>query len=194
VRVAIGCRDHSGWAILVAVGGQPARPEIVERLRVVLVDDRLPRMAYHAALDVEFERAGGIVAEVERAAEDGAVTALDGFRATLHGDGHDVAGIAIAAGTAAVPDDLATILASHALVHAAEGKLYREALVIAADQLGLPVTRFANKHAISEAAAALRVDTDVLTARLGALGKPLGPPWQKDHREATAAALLVLNQ
>ena len=110
----------------------------------------------------------------------------------LRGEGHEVAGVAIAVGTTEVPDDLATILASHARLHAAEGELYRDALVEGAAQLGLPVTRFANKGAISEAAQVLGVDSDALAARLAALRTTLGAPWQKDHREATAGALLVL--
>jgi hypothetical protein len=100
--------------------------------------------------------------------------------------------VAIAVGTTEVPDDLATILASHARLHAAEGELYRDALVEGATQLGLPVTRFANKGAIGEAAQVLGVDTEQMSARLTALRVTLGAPWQKDHREATAGALLVL--
>ena len=196
MRVAIGCRDHSGWAILVAVGGEPAstsRSSCAER--VVLVDDRLPRMAYHAALDVEIERAGRPSSpKSNERPRDGAVTSLDGCERSCTTTATRSSGIAIAAGTAAVPDDLAKILASHTLVHAAEGELYREALVAAAED-----SRPAG-HAVRQQAGhqrsrtTLRVDADTLAQRLGDLRKPLGPPWQKDHREATAAALLVLHQ
>jgi hypothetical protein len=192
MRAAIGCRDHSGWAVFVAVGGDPAQPQILARERIALVEDRLPRMAYHAALDCEIERAAELVAEVERAAEQGAAASIESIRRRLHDDGHDVVGVAIAAGRTAVPTDLEKILASHSLVHAAEGELYREALVTGAERVSLPVTRFVNKQAISDAAAALGVDAEALSKRLGDLGKPLGPPWQKDHREATAAALIAL--
>jgi len=189
---AIGVRDHSGWAVVVAVGGDPTAPEILLRERIQLVGDHLPRMAYHAALERDLDDGAALIAEVERVAEQGAVDALDSITERLRGDGHQVTGVAIAAGTSDVPTELEDILRSHRMVHAAEGELYREVMSTAAEKAGLPVTRYANKHAISEAAAALHVDSEALSQRLAAVGKPLGPPWQKDHREATAAALLVL--
>jgi hypothetical protein len=192
MQAAIGCRDHSGWAVLVALGGDPAQPKLLARQRVTLVDDSLPRQVYHAALEHELDAAAAMVTEVERAASKGARAAIRGLVKELEVDRHRVVGLAVAAGTANVPTDLATVLASHTFVHAAEGELYRDALAGAGPRCGLAVTRYPSKHAIAEAAAALGVDTSALDERLKALGKPLGPPWQKDHREAAAGALLVL--
>jgi hypothetical protein len=190
--VALGCRDHSGWAVVVGVGGDPSAPRVLARERIPLVDEALPRMAYHAALEVDLDDAGALIEQVTRSAEQYAERSLSSVADQLRADGHEVIGVAVAASNTAPPTDLAKILASHSLVHAAEGELYRDALVDATETLGLPLTRFPNKHALSEAAAALGVDTETLSARLAALRKTLGPPWQKDHREATAAALLVL--
>ncbi len=192
MQAGIGCRDHSGWVVLVAVGGDPAAPHILARERIELIDATLPRMPYHAALETSLEAGAALVADVEAAAALGAADALGALAAQLRHDGHDVRGAAIAVGTTDVPDEFATILASHTRVHAAEGELYRDALADGATRAGLTVTRFANKAAISEAANALGVATDELADRLARLGKPLGPPWQKDHREAAAAALLAL--
>jgi hypothetical protein len=149
-------------------------------------------MVFHAALETTLDKGAALVATIEQAAEVGASYALRTMHERLRAQGHDVAGVAIAVGTTEIPDDLATILASHARLHAAEGELYRDALVEGATQVGLPVTRYANKGAISEAAQMLGVDSENLAARLAALRTSLGAPWQKDHREATAAALLVL--
>jgi hypothetical protein len=192
VDVAIGCRDHSGWAVVVGVGGDPSSPQVVARERVELVDEALPRMAYHAALEARADDAAALIAKVERSAREYAERSLGLVAERLRTDGHDVVGVAVAASTTPPPADLAKILASHSLVHAAEGELYRDALVEGVTALGLRLTRFPNKHAVSEAAAALRVDTEALSARLAALRQAVGPPWQKDHREAAAAALLVL--
>lgn len=191
MRAAIGCRDHSGWAVLVGVGGDPAAPTVLARERVTLVEDDL-RMAYHLAAEGPRHEAGGLIQRVERQAEEGAIDAVRDLVDRLRAERHDVVGLAVAAGNTPMPDALDTILASHALVHAAEGELYRDALASAADVCQLPLTRFAHTHAIAEAAAALGVHADGLDARLRALGKALGPPWQKDHRDAAAAALLVL--
>ena len=73
------------------------------------------------------------------------------------------------------------ILASHALLHAAEGALFERALVAAAAEIGIPA----------------RVsDPDMLEVgdALDALRKTLGPPWQKDHKLAAAAALAALRR
>jgi len=191
MRAAIGCRDHSGWAVMVVVGGDPAAPSVLTRERVVLVDENV-RMPYHLAAERSLADGRALIRRVERAACKGASRALHDIVDDARRRGHDIEGVAVAAGTSAVPDDLARVLASHALLHAAEGELYREALTTAATSLALATTRFPTKHAISDAAAALGVGTDALDGRLKALGKPLGPPWQKDHREAAAAALLVL--
>jgi hypothetical protein len=193
VDVAIGCRDHSGWAVMVGIGGDPSAPQVVARERVELVDEALPRMAYHAALEVDLDEAAKLIAEVERSAEAFAERSLATMVEQLHRDGHHVVGVAVAASSSPPPAELAKVLASHSFVHAAEGELYRDALAEASARLGLPLTRYANKHAIGEAAAALGVDTEALGARVASLRKVVGPPWQKDHREATAAALLVLS-
>jgi hypothetical protein len=165
---------------------------VLARERVELIGDELPRMPYHAAIDTTLARGKALVADVEQAAEQGATEALHALATRLRADGHDVIGVAIAIGKTDLPDDLAAILSSHTRVHTAEGELFRNALVEGATQAGLDVTRFANHAAIADAAAALGIATDALTTRLTVLGKPLGPPWRKDHREAAAAALLVL--
>jgi hypothetical protein len=38
----------------------------------------------------------------------------------------------------------------------------------------------------------LKLAPDAITARLAALGKPLGPPWTQDEKLASLAAWLVL--
>jgi hypothetical protein len=43
---------------------------------------------------------------------------------------------------------------------------------------------------LADASRLLGVD---LEPSLATLGKSIGPPWQKDHKEATAAALVALD-
>jgi hypothetical protein len=77
-------------------------------------------------------------------------------------------------------------------MHAAEGELYREALAEACAEAGLSVTRAPRKELTGLAAAASGSTLREFEARLTAAGKALGPPWQADHRLATAAAWLGL--
>ena len=65
------------------------------------------------------------------------------------------------------------------MLHAAEGALYELAVLDAAAAAGLPV---------------LVVDPRTLAPsdEVEALGRLIGPPWQKDHKLAAMAALVAL--
>jgi hypothetical protein len=93
---------------------------------------------------------------------------------------HEVVRCGVLLGSGRPLPELAAILASHALIHTAEGELFRDALVWAARECGLPVTGVREKGLN---AAALK--------RLDALGKALGPPWTQDQKYATLAALMA---
>ena len=108
--------------------------------------------------------------------------------------GHEVVGAAIVAGAGTVREDvpLARALAAHAMLHAAEGELYRDALADAADALGLPVTLVPPRHTPALGRRVLGCDEEDLRTRLTELGRPFGPPWTRDHKDAVVAALAVL--
>jgi hypothetical protein len=91
-----------------------------------------------------------------------------------------------------LPTDILEILASHPLVHTAEGRLFREAIAGAAEQRSLPVTRFVQQDLYEQAAAQIGMSDESLRAQLTGLGRALGPPWQRDQKEAAAAAWLAL--
>jgi hypothetical protein len=188
---AIGCSDHTGWAVFVTLTGAAASPQILDRRRVALVDEALPRMAYHAAASVPRAAADALIAEVEASAVQESTTQLGALVRDVAGLGYDLAGVAIG-DSPQVPDDLDVVLAKHHLLHAGEGALFREALVDAAAEHALPVTRFPHKDAVGHAAAAHGVDPAALSSRLVDLRRQIGAPWSADHRSAAAAALLVL--
>ena len=50
-RAGLGFRVHSGWAAVIALGGQPAFPEMIHRARLTLIDQEGEGAAqpYHAA-------------------------------------------------------------------------------------------------------------------------------------------------
>lgn len=190
--VGLGVSDHSGWAVVVAVGGDRRAVEVIDRRRVELCDPALPRQAYHAAEHLSLDEASAAVGAVERSARAAAAGALTTLVGELAAAGHHVTALAVAQGTAPVPDDLTRILASHALLHAAEGKLFRDALVSGAASAGIEVVRFAKRTLAAEAADALGRDADQLVALVAALGRPIGPPWRQDHKIAALAGWLAL--
>src|SRR5437899_1729442 len=165
-RAALGWRSHSGWAVLVAAQGPESSPRVLARRRVELVDESLPRMAYHAILEDELSLRDGkaLLARVRRVATVAALKAMKADAAEL-----GVQAVGVVGKVRNIPDDLERILSSHALLHAAEGALYEEVLVDAASRTGLP--------------AVLVVENTIeIGAALDSAGKTLGPPWQKDHK------------
>jgi len=126
-------------------------------------------MPYHAIVKGVSPRE--IIAQVEADAADKAFDALRGMR--------DAAAIGLVAAERRIPGDLDRILASHALLHAAEGDLYEQAIMGAAARAGLPV------HVVDP--------KTTIRPELDDLRRVIGPPWQKDHKLAATAAFLALD-
>ena len=182
---AAGLRDHSGWAVLVVVDGPAEAPTLVDRRRLTLCPDDLPRQAFHAAADCGSPaEARALVDRVERAVAVACREALASLPAGVP--------VAVASGPPRLPAALDEILAAHPFLHAAEGDLYRRHLAEAAAERGSRVVRYGPKTVVADVAGALGTQPELLEARLRELGRGAGPPWQQDHRTAAAAALLAL--
>lgn len=185
--IGIGWRIHSWWAVVVAVSGPAASPVVVRRERVTLLDDASVQEPYHAAVGLALDEAMALIRSVEEAAASAAASTVSGFASSLG----SVATVGVVGGNRRLPTELPRILASHALLHASERDLYEQAVIEGATRAGLPVTTVpATGRLLDHASQVLGV---TLETSLAALGKSMGPPWQKDHTEATAAALVALD-
>jgi len=85
------------------------------------------------------------------------------------------------------------ILAVHFRMHKAEGVLFREALLEAAKACGLKFVPVPEKELGPFAEKTLQTSLDSLTSKIAALGKSIGPPWGKDQKDATLAAMIALH-
>jgi hypothetical protein len=189
-RAGVGFREHTGWAAMVALGGGVKAPVVLARNRYELSEGDLPRAVYHAARQLDLDNAGRLVRQVELVAHTAAERQLRRTVAELEAGGYEVVAAAIAAPRElpALPE----ILGSHPLVHTAEGQLYRDALAEVIELLGLPLTRFVPHELYEEAADHIGTTDASLQGQLTGLGRALGPPWQRDQKEAAAAAWLAL--
>lgn len=193
IPIALGVRTHSGWAAVVAVAAGNDDISVLDRARLELVvpGPDAVRQPYHEAEARPLPRAREIV---ERAAELASRLATDGLRAAadrLSGQGRvQSCGLLLSSGRA-LPE-LPAILASHALIHSAEGELFREAIRKAARASGLVLAEAPEKEIWARAASVAGTTAGALQKRVAALGKSLGPPWTQDEKLATAAALLAL--
>jgi hypothetical protein len=163
---------------------------VVHRERLTLVGATLPRQAYHAVAEGGAPRT--IISEVEQSARE--VSACEVLRVAewLECNGFEVICAGVPAGWQPLPASLDAILASHTLLHSAEGELYRDCLAEACLAADLEVSRFAQRELLPAASAAIGITADQVESHTSGMGRLLGPPWQKDHREAAAAAWLAL--
>jgi hypothetical protein len=191
--VALGFRPHSGWAAAVAVAGRPATAVVVDRRRIALSDLPPPVQPYHEAAGLHPDAAAALVAEATEAAGRWAAAEVAGLVDGLRADGYEVAAAGIASGPGSVREDLplARILAAHGTLHAAEGELYRDALADAAAAQGLPVALLPPREATAVGRRLFGCGEGGLRTRLTELGRPVGPPWTRDHKDAAVAALLA---
>jgi hypothetical protein len=193
-KAALGLRAHSGWAALVAVAGTRGSIEVVDRRRLELSASKVagPRQPYHEAEGQKLEKARQIVA---RYAEEAGRLASEGFRAVLSdlkNKGHDVVGCGLLVTSGRPLPALESILASHALIHSADGELFRDAVAGAAKKHRLNLVRAKEKEVVAEAASRLRLEAEDLQSRVAGLGKTIGPPWTQDQKLAAIAAWLAL--
>jgi hypothetical protein len=190
VQAAVGFSTHSGWAVAVTAGvGDDGHLHVVDRRRVTLIDDDVPRQAYHAAKALDPDAAEALVARVEASIVARAHATLGELIAHA-GDG-PVIGVAVVGEPRAIPE-VAVVLASHARMHACEGEQYRRGITEAADDLGLAVLRLGPAVLAPRVTELLGWTPEAMQQELAAVRAALGPPWQSDHKEAALAAVAMV--
>lgn len=191
---AIGFSPHSGWAAMVVLGGSAAAPELLSRSRVQLIDAQDPesKQPYHA---VEFlcveeatGRLDGYMAVATRLAHD----AIRGEMRQLHERGIEVTSVGIVDSSSRKLVALPAILASHALIHAADGDHFRNALFVAAEQCRLSASRIPARMLEAHASEQLSRPAGKILATIEKLGTGKGPPWGADQKKAALLAWSLL--
>jgi hypothetical protein len=180
---AIGFRAHSGWATAVALAGPADSPVVVARRRIEMRERGAagPSQPYHAAVGLDIREAERLVRECAARAAELAVAALRGLVEDLGRLGHPVVGCGLLLGSGRPLPAIEKILASHPLLHTAEGELFRNALRAASLECGLPVSE------VKE-----RLLAEDLKRQAAGLGKAIGPPWRQDEKLAAAVAWMAL--
>ncbi|TML45730.1 MAG: hypothetical protein E6G19_03405 [Actinobacteria bacterium] len=89
---------------------------------------------------------------------------------------------------------LESILASHALSHAAEGRLYQGALLQGATACGLDAVAVPKRSIWEQGESALGVARDELRVWIDQLRREVGPPWAQDQKLAALAGWIALAQ
>ncbi|PCI31455.1 MAG: hypothetical protein COB53_13185 [Elusimicrobia bacterium] len=180
-KATIGVAHHNGWAVLVTVASEGG---LIDRRRVELVDEHLPSMPYHCeGQRLPIEKAIKLVEQVEESVNVCAKDCLEALSAAVP---TKIIGIAIRK-YKPLPQTVAERIQNYQAMCVADSVMYRNALAKAAKERGWSVYWYDSKTVITEAGQVLnRSDINEF------LRKPresFGPPWQKDHRTAMAAAI-----
>jgi hypothetical protein len=169
-------------------------PVVVDRRRLEFVEPRDPRakQPYHAAAKLELNEAEKLIRHYTAKTKLLARQRLRSVIVELRKKGCEVRGCGVLQGSGRSLPPLEKILASHPLLHTAEGVLYREVLAHAGEHCKIAVTQVRERELFMQGAEKLRISADELGRRLTEMGKPLGPPWGQDEKYATLVAWLAL--
>jgi hypothetical protein len=178
--IVIGVVARTGSAVAVVLSGPAGTPRFWARREIELISPGLPVQPYHAAAGLDLPVAGQMVSQVARGAEQAAAGGLRALADLLPAEA--VCAVAVVVKAVSVPDRLGDVLRSHAWMHAAEGMLYRQAVLAAAQECGW------RAHAVE--LSLLPAAERVLTT----LGQAAGRPWRRVEKDAARAAITVLAQ
>lgn len=193
-QAALGFRVHSGWTALVAVSLEKTEPRVLARQRTHLVETFTYqfRQPYHTAEKMPEDKASAFVSKVASEAKRLAEEAVRSMQAGLRKENYELGHCALLLASGRALPSLDKILVSHALIHTADGELFREALLHAGGRCGLAPFTIKDRELLDTASRVLRLKRDALARRLTALGKPFGAPWSQDEKFAALAAWLAL--
>jgi hypothetical protein len=178
----IGVSDHGGWAVLVTVARDGT---LLDRRRVKLVDEGLPKLPHHhEGQGLPLDEAVALVERVRVSAGRHAVLAFDAVTMAVP----RILGVALRE-CPPLPPTIAERIKDYRAQNVADWVMYRKALASAAEARGWPVHWYDAKKVLGVASQALRVES--LDAHFLHVRRAVGPPWNKDHKLAMAAAIVT---
>ncbi len=194
ISATLGFRAHSGWTALVALAVRRGVPSVLARQRVHLVKMFTYefRQPYHTAAKMPPTEGRAFISRVQTEARLLAFRALHEHRASLETQGYKLTRCGLLLASGRPLPSLPQILASHSLIHTADGELFRGALLHASARCALEAVTVKERELMDDASRVLRIKPSDLTRRIAELGRPLGPPWSQDEKFASLVAWLAL--
>jgi hypothetical protein len=190
----MGIRAHSGWGAAAAVSFNVGSIDVIDRRRVGIVDPETPGAAqpYHFAEKLALPEAEKHLARCAAVSNRLALAAVSQMVQELRARGYRISGAAIVLASGRPLPALPQILASHALIHAAEGEFFRQAFRSAFERLEIQVTGIPERQLEARAKNVFATGARQVQQRIANAGRQLGPPWTTDQKTAALAAALVL--
>lgn len=193
---AIGVRMHSGWGAVVAVSNDGGKLSVVDRRRIEVIDEKKStgkKQPYHFAKNLALSAAEKYIADCavdsERLASEVIRSLMDELRV---GD-YAVKACAVVLSSGRALPSLPEILASHPLIHTAEGEFFRRAVWNACEKLKIQVSGVRERDLETQAKSVLGKSAAAAVKRISKMGKSIGSPWTQDHKSAALAAWIILH-
>jgi hypothetical protein len=191
---ALGFRVHSGWAAAVVVAGDLASPNVVARRRIEFAAPGIPgsKQPYHASERLELKEAEQFLQRCHESSVSLARKSIGDCILDADREGQKVASSGVLLGSGRTLGTLAAILASHALIHTAEGVFFRQVVVDACKHHEVPVTAVREKELLPRCENELHISQEALDRHVSSIGRIIGPPWRRDEKFAMLVAWLAL--
>ena len=187
-RATLGVRSHSGWAAYVVLAGDAKDPQLLARDRMKLCDSAIAgsKQPFHEAEPMRFDRAEKFISRCTASTAGLAAQAIADIQRQ-----NPVRACCVLTASGKPLPDLRAVLASHALIHTAEGEFYRDAIAHACESCRIVVRRVRERDMENELQK-LPVPAAAAKARIAEFGKQIGPPWTQDEKLAALGAWLML--
>ena len=183
----VGIVAKTGLAVAVTLSIVFDEPMLRDRRTLVFETDDAKRFVYHQAQTLAPKDALAFVKQTRTTIARRARTEVDSLLRDAERGGTRIVSVGVVdAATPLAVTGLERILASHTLLHAAEGDLYRSVVIDAFARHGLDVEPVPRPDVASRAQRAIGHDTTALLTRLG---RDAGPPLRKEHKDAALVAL-----
>jgi hypothetical protein len=191
MRAALGIRVRTGRCTAVALRSPASRPGLAYRGELTTWLPSVPdsQQPHHAALGLAPGRAKTVVARASRAVRAATRRALDELVVELRDSDLQLDRVGIVVSSLTDPE---TIHNDHMRAHASEGRLFHEAVMEAADGLGLAHTTLLEGQVFGLASKTLRRSEAALRDVLVVLGREAGSPWRALEKAACLAAWIAL--
>jgi hypothetical protein len=192
-NAALGVRMHSGWGVFVCISGNPAAPEIVDRRRIAVIEPTMEgaKQPYHFAKGLGLEEAERHLQKCAAVSQRLALKAINEMLDAVSARNYRVVGCGMLLSSGRALPGLPNILASHALVHAAEGEFFRKVVREACEHCRIPVVGIRERELGDRANTAFGKTAARVWQHIFDLGKTVGSPWTQDEKTAALAGLIV---
>ena len=179
---------------MVVLAGPPDSPTLLDRRRIEIADPGITgsRQPYHAAEGQPLEKAEKLVNTCIESSTRLAKGAVQATIVDAGQQGYRIAVAGILTGSGKPIPALDKILASHPMLHMAEGELFRNVIIAACESSGLSVRAVPEKVLLAQCPAELGIAETVVQQHLARMGKAIGSPWRQDEKFATLVAWMAL--